>query len=154
VITYWNNLNERERLLLIIASACCLFFLFYLLIYSPLVDGVQNKTGQLIEKQDTLAFLRKARMQQKTIKKVQVLSQGNLLTVLTEQLTTSSFHQSRYQLQQTASGDIQLSFDAVPFNPFMHWLWSMNENYSFLVKQFHAEHTVTPGVVKLVLTIH
>ena len=154
MITYWNNLNERERWLLIIASACCLLFLFYLLIYSPLVDGVQNKKQQLIEKQDTLAFLRKAKIEQKIIKKVQVLSKGNLLTVLAEQLTASSFHQSPYQLQQTASGDIQLSFDAVPFNPFMHWLWSVNENYSFLIKQFQAEHTVTPGVVKLVLTIH
>ena len=81
MITYWNNLNERERSLLIIASTCCLLFLFYLLIYSPLVDGVQNKTQQLIEKQDTLAFLRKVRIQQKTIKMCSVFLHSAVFAV-------------------------------------------------------------------------
>lgn len=151
---YWRNLNERERLMLIIGGACSMVFLFYLLVFSPLVDGVQYKTEQLIEKQETLSFLIKAKKQQKMVKKVQKLSQSKLLTVFTEQLATSSFQQSAYQVQQTASGDIQLSFDAVPFNQLLNWLWSINQQYSFVIKQFHVERTPLSGVVKTLLIIH
>lgn len=154
MIAYWNNLNDRERWMLGIGGVCCIAFLFYLLIYSPLVNSVYDKTQQLIEKKETLAFLQKAKMQQRSTKKVQVLSKSKLLTVLAEQLNTTSFHRSIYQLQQTGSDDIQLSFDEVPFNAFIQWLWSMNEKYAFLIKQWNAERTLTPGVVKVVLIIH
>ena len=154
MIAYWNNLNDRERWMLSIGGVCCVVFLFYLLIYSPLVNRVYDKKQQLIEKKETLAFLQKAKIQQQSTKKVQVLSESKLLTVLAEQLKVTSFHRSLYQLQQTGSGDIQLSFDEVPFNAFISWLWSMSEQYAFLIKQFNAERTPTPGVVKVVLIIH
>lgn len=154
ITNYWGNLNERERWMLIIGGVCGIVFLFYLFIFSPLVDGIQYKTQQLIEKQDILSFLTNAQKQQKAVKKIQTLSQSKLLTVFTEQLAQSSFHQSIYQVQQTASGDIQLSFDAVPFNPLINWLWSINQHYSFVIKQFHVERTALSGVVKMVLIIH
>lgn len=154
MMQYWNNLTDRERWLLVIGGIVSSIFLFYLLVFLPLVDGVHHKTQLLIEKKNTLSFLINAQKQQKTVKKVHVLKQSQLLTVLTEQLTHSSFNQSMYQVQQTASGDIQLSFDAVPFNPLIHWLWAINQQYSLVIKQLHVERTPVSGVVKIVLIIH
>ena len=152
MIAHWNNLNDRERWMLGLGGVCFVVFLFYLLVYSPLVGGISEKSQQLIEKQDILAFLQKAKQQQTGIQ-AQVLSPSQLLTVLAEQLNNSSFHRNPYQLQQTGSGDIQLSFDEVPFNAFLSWLWSMNEKYVFSIQQLNAERTATPGVVKMILMI-
>ncbi|WP_083852274.1 type II secretion system protein GspM [Legionella tunisiensis] len=58
-----------------------------------------------------------------------------------------------YQLQQTGAGDIQLSYELVPFNHFLSWLWTLNNNYAIVLKQFSAERTPTAGVVKLQIVI-
>ena len=153
MMVYWNNLNDRERWMLGFGSVCLVVFLFYLLVYSPLIGGMSEKSQQLIEKQDTLAFLQMAKQQQIGAVQAQVLSPSQLLTVLAEQLNKSIFHRNPYQLQQTSSGDIQLSFDEVPFNGFLSWLWSINQKYVFSIQQLNAERTATPGVVKLLLMI-
>ena len=151
--TYWNNLNERERWTLGFGGVCCFFFLLYLLLYAPLINAVHDKTQQLAEKQETLAWLQQARLQHKTVKAAQTLSSSQLLSVLANKLKSTSFHGFSYQLQQTGAGDIQLSFDQVPYNAFVTWLWTVSQNYAFSIKQLNAERTDTPGVVKLMVTI-
>ncbi len=151
--TYWSNLNERERWMLGGGGVCCFFFLLYILIYAPLNNAVHDKSQQLIEQQETLAWMEQARLQRKNVKVPQALSSAKLLSVLADQLKSTSFHGFPYLLQQTGAGDIQLSFDQVPYNPFVTWLRSVSQTYAFSIKQFSAERTDTPGVVKVMLTI-
>ena len=58
-----------------------------------------------------------------------------------------------YQLQQTGSEDIQLTFDEVPFNLFLAWLEKINKRYTITVKQFEVDRTKTPGVARLMILI-
>lgn len=153
VKAYWVSLNERERLVLGIGVVFCVFYLFYLLIYSPLVNAVHNKSQQFLEKQETLVWMQQVRQQYKHKKAPQVLTSSKLLTVLADQLNTTSFKSFPYQLQQTGVSDIQLVFDQVPYNGFIAWLWSINEKYTISIKQLNIERTDTPGVVKLVMVI-
>lgn len=150
---YWNNLTERERWMAGIASFCVLAYLFYLLIYSPLATAVHTKTKQLHEKQETLTWMQQFRLQSKNQKTRQAISNAKLLALIGSQLSAKPFRQFTYQLQQTGPGDIQLSFDRVPYKPFLAWLWSLNNHYAITLKQFTAERTETPGLVKLLLLI-
>ena len=75
------------------------------------------------------------------------------LTVFSEALEKAPFHESPYQLQQVAEGTLQLSFDSVPYNAFLRWLWSMSTRYTMVVKTFNAEQTDTPGMVKLTIIV-
>jgi general secretion pathway protein M len=150
---YWLNLNERERWTLGFGVVFCVAYLFYLLIYSPLVTAVHNKSQQLLEKQETLVWMQQVRHQHNTRKPPQMLTSSKLLTVLAEQLNATSFKQFSYQLQQTGVSDIQLVFDKVPYNAFVAWLWAMSEKYSISIKQLSIERTDTPGVVKLLLVV-
>ena len=151
--TYWSNLNERDRFTLVIGAVVCVVYLFYLLIYSPLTTAVHNKSQQLTEKQETLAWMKQVRVLHHTKKAPKTLTSSKLLAVLAEQLNTTSFKQFPYQLQQTGVSDIQLIFDRVPSNAFVHWLWSINEKYTIVIKQLNMERTDTPGVVKLMIII-
>ena len=150
---YWDNLSERERWTLGVGALLCFLYLFYLLLYSPLATAVHNKSQQLTEKQETLVWMQQVRQQHKTKKAPQTLTSSKLLTVLAEQLNTTSFKQFPYQLQQIGGSDIQLLFDKVPYNAFMTWLWSVNDKYTISIKQLNVERTDSPGVVKLMIVI-
>ncbi|WP_133128016.1 type II secretion system protein GspM [Legionella nagasakiensis] len=151
--TYWNNLNDRERWTLGLGGLVCFFYLFYLLFYSPLTNAVKEKSQQIAEKKETLAWMQQVRMQYKAGKVPEALSNTQLLTLLANQLNHTSFQQFPYQLQQTGVGDIQLSFAQVPFNPFLQWLWSLNKNYAISMKQLSVERGDAQGVVKMQVVI-
>ena len=153
LLNYWNNLNERERWMAAIGSLCVLLYLFYLLLYSPLASSVQTRSKQLLEKKETLAWMQQVRQQPRNQKSVQVISNAKLLALIGNQLTANNFRQFTYQVQQTGTGDIQLSFDRVPYNQFLSWLWSLANDYSITLKQFIIERTDTPGIVKVMLVI-
>ena len=150
---YWNSLNERERLVLSIGVGFCCCYLFYLLFYAPLARAVHNNARQLIEKQQTLVWLEQVRHLHKAKKVPETLSSAKLLTVLAEQLNTTSFTQFPYQLKQTGVSDIQLIFEQVPYNAFIHWLSTINDKYTVSIKQLTIERTKTAGVVKLMVII-
>ena len=149
---YWDNLNERERWMLGSGVVICFCYLLYLLIFSPLFNAVHKKSQQLVEKQETLVWMQQVRTQK--IKKAPLsLSTSKLLTVLADRLNQTSFKQYPYQLQQTGVSDIQLVFDQVPYNPFVSWLWDINEQYAIAIKQLIIDRTETAGVVKLIIVI-
>ncbi len=149
---YWDSLNDRERWMLGVGGVFCALVLMYMLLYAPMINAVHHKTQELLEKQETLVWMQQAHQQRKVIKVPQVLSNSKLLSVLADELKSTSFQTFPYQLQQTGVGDIQLSFDKVPYNAFVTWLWSVKQNYAFSIKQFNTQRTVTPGVVKVLVT--
>jgi len=153
IANYWHNLNERERWMAMAGSVCLLIFLFYELIYSPLAATVESKSKELNEKQQTLVWMQQVRQLPKKQKTEQLISNTKLLALMGNQLSSNSLQKFPYQLQQTGAGDIQLSYDRVPYNQFLPWLWSLSNDYAIALKQFSAERTETSGIVKLTMVI-
>jgi general secretion pathway protein M len=150
---YWQNLNEREQLMVSVTAACLFFYLIYLLLYSPLETAVTNKLAELQEKKETLSWMQQVRQQPLSSKIPQPTSNAKILTLIDSQLNNGPLKPFHYQLQQTGGGDIELSFEQVPFAPFLLWLWNLTRDYAITLKQFSAERTGTPGMVKLIVTI-
>jgi general secretion pathway protein M len=150
---YWSNLNARERWVLGIGVVCCVVYLFFLLVYSPLATAVRRKYQALLEKQNTLVWMQDVAQHHQLKKAPQTLTSSKLLTLLAEQLNTSSLKPFPYQLQQTGMNNIQLDFDLVPYNAFLGWLRSVSETYLISIQQLNVERTNTPGVVKLRLLL-
>ena len=150
--TYWDNLNDREQKMLVLGGIFFIVLVMYSLLYAPLIRSISDKKNELHEKQETLVWMQQVLQQRNTLKTPEILSNSKLLSVLAEQLKSTSFHAFPYQLQQMGTGDIQLSFDQVPYNAFVTWLWSVRQNYAFSIKQFNAERTATLGVTKVLVT--
>lgn len=148
---YWNNLNDREKWTLVGGMLCLFLYLYYLFLYSPLSNSVSQKSKQLIEKAETLKWMKSVQGQVKPSKTKQTVSDNQVLTLLSSQLNDNKTFNFPFQLQQTGSGNIQLSFAEAPFNLFMNWLSTLNENYTIEIMQFNVEPTPTPGVVKLMI---
>lgn len=97
--------------------------------------------------------MKQVRMQKRSAKRKESVDNSQLLTILASQLKNNKTLKFPYQLQQTGSGDIQLTFDAVPFQNFIQWLAKINELYSINIKQFDVERTSTPGVTRLMIIL-
>ncbi|HAT1658154.1 GspM family type II secretion system protein LspM [Legionella pneumophila] len=151
--TYLNTLNDREKWMVIVAGISLLIYGYYLLLYAPLSNQVNQKSTQLIEKTETLEWMKQVRMQKRFAKRKESVDNSQLLTILASQLKNNKTLKFPYQLQQTGSGDIQLTFDAVPFQNFIQWLAKINELYSINIKQFDVERTSTPGVTRLMIIL-
>ncbi|MCX7117056.1 MAG: type II secretion system protein M [Legionellales bacterium] len=151
--TYWDQLNERERWALGIGVVITVLYVFYLWIYAPLTRAVAYQQQQLLIKQETLIWMQKARLQFQPKKVVKTVSSSQLLTILAIQLNATSFKSYAYQLQQTGSHDIQLSFDKVPYNEFLLWLHKLSETYAVTIKQMTIQGANAPGLVKLLVVL-
>lgn len=151
--TYLNTLNDREKWMVIVAGVSLFIYGYYLLLYAPLSNQVNQKSTQLIEKTETLEWMKQVRMQKRSTKRKESVDNSQLLTILASQLKNNKTLKFPYQLQQTSSGDVQLTFDAVPFQNFIQWLAKINEVYSINIKQFDVEKTPTPGVTRLMIIL-
>ncbi|MFY7698219.1 MAG: type II secretion system protein GspM [Legionella sp.] len=150
---YWLDLTERERWMVVIAALGLSVYLLYLLVFAPLSTAVHKKTVALFEKQKTLSWMEQIQREYFTKGTKQTLTNSQLLTLLATQLQKSSFQQFVYQLQQTGPGDIQLSFEKVPFHALIVWLSSWTGNYNMVIKQLSAERTNDEGLVKVMIII-
>ncbi|CCD05947.1 TPA: GspM family type II secretion system protein LspM [Legionella pneumophila] len=151
--TYLNTLNDREKWMVIVAGVSLFIYGYYLLLYAPLSNQVNQKSTQLIEKTETLEWMKQVRMQKRSAKRKESVDNSQLLTILASQLKNNKTLKFPYQLQQTGSGDVQLTFDTVPFQNFIQWLAKINEVYSINIKQFDVEKTSTPGVTRLMIIL-
>lgn len=151
VLNHWTHLNERERWTLGVGVGFCCICLFYYLLYSPLTTAVHTNSQQWLEKQETLKWMQQIRQEYPSEKTSKTVTSTQFLTILDARLAKTAFKQFNYQLQQTGVGDIKLTFDNVPYTLFFDWLRSFNQEYVFTIKQFTADSTDTPGVVKLMV---
>ncbi len=146
---HWSHWSERERVLVVLATIFLSFYLFYAILFEPLNRALENNRTQLQSDRATLAWMQQVYRQYKKTTTPQTINSGQLLTLIGQQLNATAFHQYVYQLEQIASGDIQLSFETVPYNVFLLWLKKFNTQYALTIKQFSAEKTQVPGMVKL-----
>lgn len=135
------------------AGLCIVIYVYYLFLYSPLSNKVTQKSTQLTEKIETLEWMKKVSQQSHSTKPKINVDNSKLLTILATQLKENESLEFPFQLQQTGSGEIQLSFDEVPLKQFLAWLKTIDEKYSISIKQFDVEHTERPGVTRLMMLI-
>lgn len=148
---YLSTLNEREKWMLVGALACLFLYGYYLFLYAPLTHQLDQKSTQLVEKMTTLEWMKKIKQQYRKPKNKEILNNSQLLTILATQLKEPVLQKFPYQLQQTGSGDIQITFDEVAFNLFITWLEKINAKYAITIKQFTAEKTATSGLAHITI---
>lgn len=149
LLSFWQQLNERERSLLLIGGAVVFVYLIYAA-YMPLKQTVLSDMQNISEKRATLEWMRAVEMQYAAEKNhLEALEDVKGLTVFSEALAQTSFHTLPYQLQQMENGALALSFDSVPYQEFLNWLSKMRERYRFNIQSLDIEKTDQSGLVKL-----
>lgn len=151
--SYLHNLNDREKWMVYSAVVCVILYIYYFFLYSPITSRVESQQEQLVEKTDSLQWMNKVKNQKNTGLVKKSIDNGQLLSLLSTQLKNQTSINFPFQLQQTSSGEIQLSFEQVPFNLFIEWLTQLNNHYTINIKQLDVNKTTTPGVVRLMVIL-
>ena len=145
----WKELSERDRYVAIFGILLLTVYLLYVLIYAPLFNAIESNHNKLFTQRDTLEWMsnvpRGKLMNQAHVTK----SSTQILAIMSQQLANSVFKADHYQLQQLGNNDLQLSFDQVPYNKFIEWLWTFTEKNHLSIRQFNVEKTKLVGAVKL-----
>lgn len=149
MISRFNNLNEREQWMVILCGLFLFFYIYYALLYVPLTQKLEQKKLQLQDKAQTLSWMNAVKAHYHRPKTRESVDGSQLLTLLTTNLKQGDMQKFHYQLQQTSAGDIQLSFESVPFNQFILWFNQLNRRYIIILKQLQVERTATPGLVSI-----
>jgi len=150
IAVFWAQLSERDRIMLSIGAVILFIYLFYALLYAPLSHSKKQHQQQLLEDKATLAWMKQVKSQahpeQKLAEKV---SSAQLLTLLSDHLQKTNFKNYPYQLQQSGTSDILLSYEDVPYNQFILWLSAVSREYVFSIKQLQIQKKDKEGVVKV-----
>ena len=151
----WNGLDARDRKVASLGLISIFLYLSYA-VYSPLKQTVLENTKILSEKKALLVWMKAAKTQSVVTpqnKKSVQLDGSKGLTVFSEALAQASFHNLPYQLEQIEEGTLHLSFDSVPYNAFLSWLWSIGQRYTMVITQLNVEKTDIPGLVKVTILV-
>jgi general secretion pathway protein M len=153
-LALWDQQSERDKNFLKVGGIFLFFYLFYAVCYKPLVSGIQRYQQQIHDDRLTLTWMESVKSfappKDQTAKTV---SSNQLLSEISDSLHQTAFKGYIYQLQQVGTNEIQLSYDAVPYNFFLGWLSKFSHRYRFTIKQLHVEKTNKVGVVKITLLI-
>ncbi|MCR9192287.1 MAG: type II secretion system protein M [Gammaproteobacteria bacterium] len=145
---YWQQLSERDQMAAMVGGVCLVLYLLYALVFEPLSSSVTAAQEAWTEKKATLNWMQHVEKTYVSAKKPQTVTAGNLLSILTTRLNKTSFHRFPHQLSQTATGDIQLTFDQVPYNLFILWLQRQSTEYTLIIKSLDMTKTDVSGIVK------
>ncbi len=153
MMNFWKKLSERDQWVLGLGLVCITFYLILEIIVFPLSKAVDTRILAVKEKQTLLTWMERVRLTSGEHKAPAHLDASKLLSALSEGLDKTSFHSFPHQLQQTGDEELQLTFDTVPYNAYITWLFSMRKQYAFSIKQLNVKETKTPGVVNAILVI-
>ena len=148
---YLAQLNTREQRLVIITSILVVLSVLYFMIYEPLTTAQSEATKQLIEKKETLAWMTQVKHQAGKSSQQSIGDTSQLLSILTKQLSDSNLKHFPYQLQQSSGGQVELSYEKVPFNLFIEWLLTFQSQYAIHIDRLSAAKGEQEGLVKLTI---
>jgi general secretion pathway protein M len=151
--SYWQQLNERDKIAVVVGAVVALVYLLYALLISPLFSRLEQKALHHTERQQTLSWMKDVRGQQLIKAAPKSVTNTQLLSLLATKLKIDIFRPFPFQLQQIGNGDIQLSFESVPFLMFIKWLKALNQEYNFSVKQLNAQRIETTGLAKITVVL-
>ncbi len=151
--SYFEQMNRREQLMVSLTAIAIVFYLIYLFIYQPITIRQSEVREQLKEKKVVLAWMEQVKHHAGKSSKESIRDNNQLLSLLTLQLSQSALKSFPYQLQQNSSGNIQISYDKVPFNPFIQWLQSFQSKFTINIEQMRATKLEQEGLVKLMIVV-
>ncbi|OGV30942.1 MAG: hypothetical protein A3E88_00755 [Legionellales bacterium RIFCSPHIGHO2_12_FULL_35_11] len=131
---HWQKLNDREQKFAKIGIIIVFIYIFYALIYSPLSSSVKQKKQFLQEQKEVYLWMKNASNIHKLAEKNPSAIKLNNISAVSQNLKSTNLKKFSPHLMQTNDGEINLSFEKVPYNEFLVWLWKISSKNGILIK--------------------
>ncbi len=145
----FEQLNSRERTMVIAAAVALAFFIPYQFIWSPIVNGVEERRSKVEKQEQDLAWM------QSKLSEVQQLSRtannsstsGKSLYGLIEKTARQKFGND-IRIQQEGKKGIRIQLKDVGFDAVMFWLDDLQVKYKANIKDFKVDRSKNVGNVR------
>jgi general secretion pathway protein M len=158
VRSWFESLEERERLFVIAAAVLLAVAVFYLVVWMPLDRGQRHLATSLDNWRDSLAELRVLRSSAATPGTTANLpadANQSLVVIIDNTLRERALYNSLQRSQPTATDGIRVEFENVAFDDLVLWLGDLSARYGLQVQSgsFSAASQDNDGRVNSTLTL-
>lgn len=157
--SWFDALEEREKILVLTAAAFVLFAVFWFGVWSPLDSGQKSTAARVDTWKLSLAELRplKGQIQASGTGQPMQAGQGQSLIVIVDNtLRQRGLYNSLQRSQPTPAGNgIRVEFENAAFDDMMLWLGDVNRQYGLRVLSgsFSVAAGENPGRVNSTVTL-
>lgn len=154
---FWQQCNERERILLSLMSIFLGFSVVYLTLWQPAKEGIEKLERRLPQQHNTLLAVQTLAAQIKTYRSTgspptidaETLKQHLLNTLNQFQLKPSSLDIKK---NSTHYG-IDIHLEMVYFSHWLQWLEQIQNNQILTIENISIDASNSPGIVSLKATL-
>ena len=156
--SWFESLEERERLFVLAAAAMLVVALFYLAVWMPLDRGQENLESSVENWRDSLTELRllKGSLSTPDTGESRPADRNQSLGVIIDNtLRERGLYNSLQRSQPTATNGIRVEFEKVTFDELVIWLGDLSSGYGLQVQSasFSAASRDNDGRVNSTLTL-
>ena len=157
--SWFDSLQEREKILVLTAAMFIVFAVLWFGIWTPLASGQKSAAAMVDTWKISLAELRplKGRIQASaTGQPIQAGQDQSLVVIIDTTLRQRGLYNALQRSQPTPAGNgIRVEFENASFDDMMLWLGDLNRQYGLLVVSgsFSVAAGENPGRVNSTLTL-
>ena len=157
--TWFESLEERERILVLTAVVFIVFAAFWFGIWTPLDSGQKSVAARVDTWKISLSELRplKAQIQESVSgQPIQAGQNQSLVVIVDNTLRRRGLYNALQRSQPTPGGNgIRVEFESAAFDDMMLWLDDVNRQYGLQVQSgnFSVASGENPGRVNSTLTL-
>jgi type II secretory pathway component PulM len=149
------SLPQRDRITLSVGVLIAVCYLFYLLVLSPLAEGITHLEQQVSYQRELIAWMKEADKQFAMSSPTQAINVApdQLLNVVSKSLIQEKVNTYPNQLRQNADNSIILTFKQIPFKKFMQWMTETWKKYNLKAQKLTMSKLDKEGLVKVSISI-
>ncbi len=156
MMSWFEELEERERILVLVAAGFIVITIFWFGIWKPLDSGQEAAAARVDIWKISIRDLRPLKGQVQGPATGQADQSQPLVVIVDSTLRQRGLYNSLQRSQPTPSGDgIRVEFESAAFDDMMLWLGDINRQYGLLVQSgsFSVASGEIPGRVNSTLTL-
>jgi len=145
----FDQLNNRERTLVIAAAVALAFFIPYQFIWSPIVNGVEERRNKVDKQEQDLVWMQSKLAEVKRLSRSasNASATGKSLYGLVEKTARQKFG-SEIRIQQEGKKGIRVQLKDAGFDAVLFWLDELQVKYKVNIKDFKIDRSKNIGNVR------
>jgi general secretion pathway protein M len=157
--SWFDALDERERVFVLAAAVFVVFGAFWLGVWKPLDSGQKSTAARVDTWRISLAELQPLKGQIQASgagQPIQAAQEQSLVVIVDNTLRQRGLYNALQRSQPTPAGNgIRVEFENAAFDDLMLWLGDINRQYGLLVQagSFSVASGENPGRVNSTLTL-
>lgn len=156
VVNQWEEWKKDKPSWMVLAYIGAVFFIYYITVISLLDYAVSRSQKKALTSLETAKWMSKASQEIIALRQLSpppaINVKEKLFTVIDESIKSEQLSAFLTNVQQEKGGDVQVTFNKIPFNDLVHWLKRLNDSHRIYALEATLQKS-DPGLVQASLVM-